>query len=217
MKLNMICGHTFIPERINSESIILDLGANRGKFSKGILDTYGCTVVAYEPSLLLCENELTQLSNDYERFSFNQNAVWSERKKMVLADYYDSNKNTSGVANSLLSVNTEIRRDGRFIRDRYEVECLSLDEILEAYEKIDILKIDVEGSEIELLTKTSEEQIKKCNQICVEFHLFCQGDLDITITNEDLEKIKSRLQSLGFDNIKTNQKHPDYLFYNRDK
>ena len=209
----MICGHSFIPERINSESVVLDLGANRGKFSKGMLDEYSCTVVAYEPSLLLCQNELSQLDKEYENFSFNQNAVWSENKKMILADYYDSNKNTSGVANSLLSVNTEVRFDGRFIREKYEVECLSLEEILESHEKIDLLKIDVEGSEIELLTKTSEEQIKKCDQICVEFHLFCQGDLDITITKQDLEQIRSRLHGLGFNSVKTNQKHPDYLFY----
>tara|TARA_R100000008_G_C3576433_1_gene165590 strand:- start:1053 stop:1697 length:645 start_codon:yes stop_codon:yes gene_type:complete len=213
MNLNTVCGHTFISDRINSESVVLDLGANRGIFSEGMLKQYDCTVVAYEPSRLLCEKSLKELSSEYEKFSFNQNAIWSEEKTLTLMDFFDDNGNTSGVANSIIPHKSDNRRDGRNLRERYDVQCLSIDKVIEPYEKIDLLKIDIEGSEIEVLTKISENIIKKCDQVCVEFHLFCQHEYSIKITNDDIKKIIERMKGFGFSEMKTNFKHPDFLFY----
>tara|TARA_Y100000593_G_scaffold94300_1_gene192735 strand:+ start:2059 stop:2703 length:645 start_codon:yes stop_codon:yes gene_type:complete len=213
MDLITICGHTFDQDRINSESLILDLGANRGVFSKGVMDRFDCTVVAYEPSRLLCENQLKELSDGYEKFSFYPNAIWSEKKTLMLSDFSDKEGGTSGVANSVIPHKRDTRKDGRYIRDKYEVECVSLEEVLNSYDKVDLLKVDIEGSEIEVLTKISEDNLKKCNQICVEFHLFCQGEYAIKITEADLESIISKMQNLGFESKKTNYKHPDFLFY----
>ena len=173
-----ICGHTF-DNRLTPESIVLDLGANRGLFSKGILDRYNCTVIAYEPSRLLCNGPLQEISQDYPRFMFLQKAVWSEDKSMTLTDFCDKNGNTSGVANTLMEHKTDMRRDGRYLREKYEVQCESINKILKKYVKVDILKVDIEGSEFEVLTKISDENLKKCNQICVEFHLFCQAEYDL--------------------------------------
>ncbi len=41
-----ICNHTFVPRLINADSIVLDLGANRGEFSHGIIERFGCRVVS---------------------------------------------------------------------------------------------------------------------------------------------------------------------------
>ena len=213
MNLITICGHTFDQDRINSESLILDLGANRGVFSKGVMDRFGCTVVAYEPSRLLCEGQLTELKQQYERFSFHPNAVWSERKTLTLSDFCDKEGGTSGVANSIIPHKSDTRKDGRYVREKYEVECLSLEEILDPYDKIDLLKVDIEGSEIEVLNKISERNITKCDQVCVEFHLFCQGEYSIKITADDLDAIISKMERLGFQATKTNHKHPEFLFY----
>ena len=211
MNLITICGHTFDQNKINSESLVLDLGANRGVFSKGLLDKFGCTVIAYEPSHLLCENELKELNNKYERFTFHPNAIWSEKKTLVLSDFSDKEGGISGVANSIIPHKSDTRKDGRYIRDRYEVECISLDTVLSPHDKVDLLKIDIEGSEIEVLTKISEDNIRKCDQVCVEFHLFCQGEYAIKITQADLDSIISRMQSLGFKSKKNKSKTSGFL------
>ena len=212
MNLITICGHTFI-DKLNSESVVFDLGANRGVFSKGILDKYNCTVIAYEPSRLLCENELSQIDATNEKFSFYQNAVWSTEKTLTLTDFCDKNGGTSGVANSIIPHKSDTRRDGRFVREKYEVRCESINNILKKYEKVDILKVDIEGSEIEVLTAISDDNIRKCTQVCVEFHLFCQNEYMIKITQEDLKRVIDRMHKLGFSSKKTNNKHPDFLFY----
>src|ERR1700722_11395917 len=50
-----ICNHTFVPRLINADSIVLDLGANRGEFSHGIIERFGCRVVSAEPIRELCD------------------------------------------------------------------------------------------------------------------------------------------------------------------
>jgi len=214
MELISICGHTFI-DKLDSDSVVVDLGANRGIFSKGILDRYDCKVVAYEPSRLLCNNELADLKKQYSNFSFKQNAVWSRQKTMTLSDFYDDNGNTSGVANSLIPHKRDRRNDGRYIREKYDVKCVSINNILKNYEKIDILKIDIEGSEIEVLNSALDKHLSKCDQVCVEFHLFCQHEYETKITIDDLVKIVKKMENIGFESRKTNSKHPDYLFYKK--
>jgi len=214
MDLISICGHTFI-DRLDGNSVVVDLGANRGVFSKGILDRYNCKVDAYEPSRLLCSNELTNLKKQYSNFSFKQNAVWSKGKTMTLSDFYDDNGNTSGVANSLLPHKRDQRHDGRYIREKYDVKCKSINNILKKYEKIDILKIDIEGSEIEVLNSALDQNLNKCDQVCVEFHLFCQHEYATKITIDDLMNIVKKMENIGFESRKTNSKHPDYLFYKK--
>jgi len=211
-KLVTICGHTFY-NKPDSDSLVIDLGANRGIFSEGIIEKYDCTVIAYEPSRLLCDKQLKGLAERYSNFSYEQKAVWSEDSTMTLSDFCDKNGNTSGVANTLMSHKKDKRRDGRYIREKYEVQCEGINKLLKNHEKVDILKVDIEGSEFEVLAKASDESLKKCNQICVEFHLFCQAEYELNITNEDLKTIVRRIESLGFKSLKTNSKHPDYLFY----
>ena len=79
--------------------------------------------------------------------------------------------------------------------------------------KIDFLKIDIEGSELEVIYSTDENLLSKCEQICLEFHLFCSGEYDFTYNEESIKNIIKKLSNIGFKNEKTNNKHPDYRFY----
>ena len=38
--MKTICGHTFDENNLNSTSLVIDLGANRGFFSKDIIEKY---------------------------------------------------------------------------------------------------------------------------------------------------------------------------------
>lgn len=58
----------------------------------------------------------------------------------------------------------------------------------------DLLKIDIEGAEIELFNSTSDEVIKNIDQITVEFHDF----IDELNIKKDVDKIKKRMEILGY-------------------
>ena len=217
MNLIKTYGHVYDADRLSAESLIIDLGANRGIFAKEMMDLYDCSIVAFEPSRHLCENYLKKVENEYEKFSFFENAVWSERKELELLDFADQNGGDSGVANSIIPHKRDVRKDGRYVQEKYKVQCLTLNEILEPYDKVDLLKIDIEGSEIEVLTKVPEDLLKKCNQVCVEFHIFSQGEYKVKLTHNDINHIVSKMNNIGFKAVQTNDKHPDILFMRDDK
>ncbi|ABR54313.1 methyltransferase FkbM family [Methanococcus vannielii SB] len=56
--------------------------------------------------------------------------------------------------------------------DEYDIKSTTIDNILDTqnWDKIDILKIDIEGSEKELFTKNSKKWINKVNVIVIELH-----------------------------------------------
>ena len=78
--------------------------------------------------------------------------------------------------------------------------------MLDRFDRVDICKIDVEGAEIEILSKASDESLLKCNQICGEFHPVdsqrMQGGLK-SITKKDVYGVIDRLDKLGFKHVIT--------------
>ena len=212
--MKTICGHTFDENNLNSNSLVIDLGANRGFFSKDIIEKYDSNIIAYEPSKHLCENELINLKNKYpDKFVFYNKGVWSSKKTMTLSDFDDRGDGFSGVANTILPHKNYVRQDGRKLVQTYEVECDTLNDILSEVEQVDLLKIDIEGSELEVLGNTENELLSKCKQICLEFHLFCKDEYDFNYNEDSVNNIIKKLLSLGFKHEKTNNKHPDYRFY----
>jgi hypothetical protein len=81
---------------------------------------------------------------------------------------------------------------------------------------IDILKIDIEGSEYEILPSISDECYSKIRQITVEFHDFIDTELKIKT-----EEIINKLELLGFNRISkgirymNNSDNYDVLFYKK--
>jgi len=51
-----VCEHSFISRFLNADSTVLDLGANHGEFSHGIIQRFGCRVASAEPLSELCGN-----------------------------------------------------------------------------------------------------------------------------------------------------------------
>jgi len=70
-------------------------------------------------------------------------------------------------------------------RIKYEVEAISLQDIVK--EEIDYLKMDIEGSETDVINTFSLEIAKKIRQISLEVH------------NHDESILKEKLEKLGYD------------------
>ena len=76
-------------------------------------------------------------------------------------------------------------------------------------DRVDLLKMDIEGSEIALFDSTPDDVLKKISQISVEFHDFCG-----LITPQQADQVEHRLAGLGFSRIGlTRANRADTLFY----
>jgi FkbM family methyltransferase len=80
-------------------------------------------------------------------------------------------------------------------KEDIQVMGIRFEDLLEKHyiKNIDLLKVDIEGGEIDMFRSMSDETILGIKQITVEFHSFCNPALE-----KDVSDTKSRLQNLGF-------------------
>lgn len=96
------------------------------------------------------------------------------------------------------------------------VEGITLKTFLEreGIGKVDLLKMDIEGAEIELFQSLDDETLGRITQITVEFHDF----LPYFDQKEDIRQIKKRMKSLGFLCIPYSMTcHADVIFVHRKR
>ncbi|MEO0159069.1 MAG: FkbM family methyltransferase [candidate division WOR-3 bacterium] len=74
-------------------------------------------------------------------------------------------------------------------KEGIDIFTITLDEILENYKRISLLKMDIEGAEFDVLLNTKPENLKKINKIVGELHYE-----DIRLR----DKLKDYLESVGF-------------------
>jgi hypothetical protein len=78
-------------------------------------------------------------------------------------------------------------------------EFLNLEQIINNFNlpKIDYLKVDIEGSEYDLLHTTPDYIYNKINKIAIEFHCWSYYD-GISENYDNMISIKNKLERLGF-------------------
>lgn len=197
-KIMSLRGHHFYTDILDSNSIVIDLGAHRGEFSTLISEQFGCKCYAVEASPELWELILeSHLVKPY-------NYVITDRNHPV--EFHLANNPECNTIYNLPTETTE---------KVVQVEGITLDKFLEInqIDQVDLLKIDIEGAEIELFNSLSDATIAKINQISVEFHDFLPY---IDNMGQKIETIKTKLKKLGFACIVyTISCHEDVLFINR--
>jgi FkbM family methyltransferase len=176
---NNIQEHTFFDEYFNENLVIIDLGACKGEFTTKMEDVYKLKKAILVEASFKNFSEIPKKDN-YVLY----NRVISNNQNQLVEFYEDSNSpyNGSTIFNYFDGV-------------KHEVLTITLDEIIKENDitEIDLLKIDIEGSEYELLNNIQDETYSKINQITVEFHDFLNEDL-IPKTKEIIEK----LSKLGY-------------------
>lgn len=123
--------------------LVLDIGANKGHWTKAVLTHFPTTVVhAFEPQPV-CARDLEELYRGNANVSIHRNAVSNTEASLSL--YFDFEG--SGLAS--LS-KRELSHLGIDFSKSVKVETLVLDQFFLANHigQIDILKIDVEGHEL---------------------------------------------------------------------
>lgn len=150
-----------IPRNIlNENSVVVDIGLGENiSFSTSIIDKYQCTVHGFDPT----PKSISYIEKiNIPKFKFHDLGI-STRKGIV--DFFlpnDSNhvsatsKKQSHTGSKVIQVNMTTLKD--------------LFKILNA-NQIDLLKVDIEGSEYDLFSDRSFlENLNKVNILCIEFH-----------------------------------------------
>lgn len=150
---------------LNTDSVVVDLGARHGNWSDLIKQKYGSKIYCFEVVTEFC-NQL--INKGYNTFCF---AVSDEKNKIKL-----------GVFESEASI---------FYSDSdFEVESIPANDIFNLinHNHIDLIKINVEGAEYKIIENLiSTKNINKIKNLQVQFHLFSG------IKNNDYEIISKKL------------------------
>lgn len=193
--LCVVRGHGFVDRRLSPQAVVVDLGANRGDFSRELFRRHRVRTVAVEASRQL-----------YERLPRLEGGSLHH---CIMADVdgeLDLHLSTNDEASSVLPVRVGAPRGSERVRS------VTLPRLLESegLRAVDLLKVDIEGAETRMLGACPDELLRAIDQITIEFHDFCGQ-----IAADDVRAVVRRLRGLGFDAIRLTRNNENWLFLQR--
>jgi len=146
--------------KIPKNSFIIDIGANIGVFTLYAIINGAKKVLAYEPSKeafkFLSKNIML---NNFQNYTFLENKAVTSKDE----DFVFISKQSSPYNQIYYSQDNSLTLQ--------KVETISLNKIISAFDhKIDILKIDCEGLELDILKTLQKEYINRICEIRLEYH-----------------------------------------------
>jgi FkbM family methyltransferase len=198
----IIMEHTFFDYLLSEEITVVDLGACKGEFVDSLNNFFKikkAILVEANPTNFITLTE----KNNYVLY----NKIISKNSNEIL-DFYEDEKSPYNGSKNFNYFNGKV----------HKISTINLEDIVKENNLsiIDILKIDIEGSEYDILPFISDEVYSIIKQITVEFHDFIDPSLK-TKTNEIIQK----LEGLGFSRISkpinymNNSDNYDVLFYKK--
>ena len=151
---------------INSKSIVLDLGANIGDVSEFIFKKYNCSIFAYEPNIA-CYNYMKKRFENNKKIKIFNYAISNFSGKGSL--YFHRNAKSNNDERFIEGASLRVDKDNIDINKNIKVEIINIKEILNAYERIDLIKIDIEGSEYQIMSEIIKNN-KKIKMVICELH-----------------------------------------------
>jgi FkbM family methyltransferase len=205
MNLVNIKEHTFIDKGFSErKAVIVDLGACLGEFTAEFSERFN----GISKSVLIEANP-----TNFNLIEEMENVSKLNRFISTIPDGFEIFREDPSSPYNGTSMFTYFENPVE-----HEIKRITIDSIFEMYriEKIDILKIDIEGAEYELLENISKETLDKIDQITVEFHDFLDPNLKVRT-----ELIVNKIQSMGYSVIsnrldyKYGSDYYDTLFYKK--
>ena len=144
--------------KLDENSIVFDIGGYVGDFSSLIYEKYKCKIYIFEPSPKFYKICKERFKNNKKILCFNYGLSDSENELFL------SNENeASSITKNIKNDNGEVVKIRKFSN---VFKKLKIDQI-------DLLKVNIEGSEYNLLPHIIEEKlIEKINNIQIQFHIF---------------------------------------------
>ena len=176
-------GWWFTPEGLNSGSIVYSLGVGDDiDFDLSVIEKYGVKVHAFDPTPssidMLDGRDLPQ------RFEFHPWAVTATDGSLTFYPRLKKDGTKSDVMYTMIA-------EEETIDDAIEVAAYSLSTITEklGHQKIDLMKMDIEGAEYEVLDDLIASPIKP-TQLLVEFHHRFPG-IGLDKTADAIERLRA--------------------------
>lgn len=148
---------------LKSPRCILDLGANVGYSSAYFLSCYpAATVIAVEPdprNIEFCRRNLAPYG---DRAVVLFGAVWSKRCKLMLSEETGADDREWAT-----QVREAMAGDREGTVEGWDIPSLMA---MAGVKEIDLLKVDIERSEIELFNASSSVWLPAVKNICIELH-----------------------------------------------
>jgi FkbM family methyltransferase len=199
--VDQIREHSILCRDLNRDSLVVDLGMNDGRFAREIHAKYGCRVVGVEPNPTLakeigrsppvsCDNLAIAATQGFVRFQIAEDP---EASHIVPP--------ADGPAHGAPAPDYPV----------VTVPCVPLRTFFRANRitRPDLLKIDIEGDELQLFEGDDFTALLEVEQITVEFHAFLDP-----AQRPRVKRIISRMRRGGFHCIDFSATWKDVLFIN---
>ena len=182
--------------KLGKKSLVLDCGANVGHITK-LLASTGAAVISFEPDPIAFKQLLKRCGRK-KRVSLIQKGVWNQNAIMQLYTLKESKGDEVSftVGSSIVSGKKNID-----LHQAQTIEVIDLVAFMQQQKrKIDLVKLDVEGAEIEILKQIlSTKTWHLFDRMYVETH-----ETKIPAQVKELAFIKAQLKENGIRHIKLN-------------
>lgn len=197
---NFYGGFYVNPTMLDEHSIVYSFGIGEDiSFDRFIIEKHHCHVFGFDPtpkSINWIKNQ--ELPSNFEFLNYGLS------EKSGLFDFYLP-KNPDWVSGSM------VIQDNLDVNEKVSVEMKSLDDIVSElrHEKIDLLKMDIEGSEYSVIDSILNSKVQ-INQIQIEFHdrFFENGKMK---TQQAVAKLKER----GYEIFAVSSTYEEVSFINK--
>ena len=175
-------GWWFTPKDLNADSIVYSLGVGDDiDFDLSLIEKYGVQVHAFDPTP--SSIDMLDARDLPEQFAFHPWAVTATDGNLTLYPHLRKDGTKSNIMYSMIA-------EEETVNDGIEVPAYSLSTISEklGHDKIDLMKMDIEGAEYEVLDSLLASPIKP-TQLLVEFHHRFPG-IGLEKTADTIERLR---------------------------
>ena len=184
--------------------VTIDLGANQGLFTHLLLTKGAKKVFAVEALNTCCDNMKKMFDNRV--IIINKAISDTNGKKYLYIDKIDTTISNTDIDRNMKHTPNLINK-----YDKLEVDAITINDLIENYnlDKIDLLKVDIEGDEYLLFKSIKDENLMKIDNILIEYHHNYDNELDII-----LNRLKDKF---NYELVHTNQANGGNLLVTKIK
>jgi FkbM family methyltransferase len=193
--------HSFFGTLLPQPAIIVDVGAHRGEFFAALKSEYSISralLIEANPALAAYLQETFGNETDVLHA-----ALLGGNKKGPIRFTRATNPEASSIFSEWAAAWGVV--------DQVDVHVVDLSKVIhDLGGQVDLVKLDVEGAEVEVLQTVRPSDLAACSQLTVEFH-----EKRPPMTQHDFDRVCHRLRSEGYGIVKANWPYVnDVLFVN---